>query len=278
MSVANNLERAVNSLRLAILALSLALAIPAVADDAPFLGTDPASVPAKGEIDLQQWVNAGYGSTGQSYSGVESLSELDYALSDRIQLAVTLAYDWSRTRSSGEPAGTTSLIGVQGELIYVVAPVDNSPVGVAFAIDPSFGPNSRGFDFRILLTKYVAHFENVLNINFENAWDKDPSGHWQGSGAIGFNYGLAHALNKHWTIGIEFGNELSFNQLLTATDFKDTSTTMFLGPTVEYDCEAVVVTFGVQTQLPLASGANVVNGYTAGTERWRAGLRFVRAI
>lgn len=258
--------------------LGFGLTLPAFADDAPFLGTDPASVPEKGEIDVQQWLSWGYGGTGQSYNGIQSLTEIDYALTDRIQVALTLSYDWSRARPPGGPTETSSLMGVQGELIYVVAPIDTSLVGIALALDPAFAPNSRAFAVRLLLTKYFARFENVLNINFENAWDKDAFGHWQESGAIGFTYGLAHALDKHWTLAIEFGNQLSFSQLVTSGSFRDSANTMYLGPTVEYDCDLAVFTFGIQTQLPLASGNNTVNGYTTDAERWRAGFRVARAI
>ena len=260
-------------------AVALCLAVlPATADDAPFLGTDPASVLPKGDVLVQQWLSWANGQSGQSYNAFESLSEFDYGLTDRVQLALTLAYDWERTRPPGGPAETSSLVGLQGELIYIVAPTDQSPVGIAVAIDPAFNPATRGVAFRILLTKYLWGFEHVLNVNFENAWEKDGVGGWQQSGAVVFNYGLAAALDKHWTVGLEFGNQFTFNRLVTAVNFKDAGTTLYLGPTLEYDGSFAVVTFGVQAQLPVANGKNAVNGYTADAERWRAGLRISRAI
>jgi len=254
------------------------LALPAAADDAPFLGTDPASVLPKGDVLAQQWLSWANGQSGQSYNAFESLTEFDYGLTDRVQLAFTLAYDWDRTRPSGGPAATSSLIGLQGELIYIFAPTDQSPVGIALAVDPAFNSATRGVAFRVLLTKYLWGMEHVLNINFENGWEKDSSGDWQENGAVVFNYGIGYSLDKHWTVGLELGNQFTFDRLVTAVNFKDAGTTLYLGPTVQYDGSFAVVTFGVQAQLPVATGNNTVNGYTADAERWRAGVRVSRAI
>lgn len=252
--------------------------LPAMADDAPFLGADPASVLPKGGHQVQQWLSWAGGHTGESYNAFESLTEFDYGLTDRVQLAATLSYDWDRTHPPGGPAAYTNLVGVQGEAIFILAATDTNPLGVALAVDPAYNPSSRGIAVRVLLTKYFLGFEHVLNINFENGWDKDDTGQWQENGAVEFNYGLGYAVDKHWTLGLEVGNQFTFDRLVTTVNFKHPGTTVFLGPTLEYDCETVIVTAGVQAQLPVASGGNVVNGYRTDAERWRAGLRFARAI
>lgn len=251
---------------------------PAAADDAPFLNTDPASVLPKGGALIQQWASWAHGHTGESYNAFETLTEFDYGLTDRIQIAGTLAYDWDRTRPPGGPATSSGLVGFQGELIYLLAPYDTSPLDVAIAIDPAVNPSTRGIAVRLLLTKYLWGFEHVLNVNFENGWDKDDVGHWDEGGTVELNYGIGYAIDKHWTVGLEVGNQFTFSRLVTAVDFANTGTTVFFGPTVEYDCETTIVTLGVQAQLPLAGGGNVVNGYRVDAERWRAGLRISRSI
>jgi hypothetical protein len=265
--------------RPAVLALAFAaLFTPARADDAPFLNTDPASTLAAGEMAVQQWFAWAAGHSGQSYRAFESLTEFDIGISDRLQLAATLVYDWDYTRPPGSPAATTSLAGFQGELVYVLAPADQSPVGVALAIDPVFNPASHGLAVRLLLTKFLWGFEHVLNINFENSWDKDGAGGWSESGAIVFNYGLGYALNPHWTVGLELGNQFTFSRLATSVNFRDPGSTLFLGPSLQYDGAPLVISLGVQAQLPLASGGDVVNGYRADAERWRASLRFSHSL
>ncbi len=249
-----------------------------MADDAPFLGTDPASILPKGGHQVQQWLSWAGGHSGESYNAFESLTEVDFGLTDRVQLAATLAYDWDRTRPPGEPAATTSLVGVQGEAIFILAATDKNPVGIALAIDPAYDTASRGIAVRLLLTKYFWGFEHVLNINFENGWEKDDTGTWIGNGAVEFNYGLGYAIGQHWTVGLEVGNQFTFDRLVTSVNFKDAGTAVFLGPTIEYDCATVIVTAGMQAQLPVASGRTVVNDYRSDAERWRAGLRFTRAI
>ena len=259
-------------------AVAAMLALPAIADDAPFLNTDPASVMGQGEHAVQQWLNWAGGHSGERFDGFESLTEFDYGLSDRIQLAATLTYDWDRTRPLGGPPAYTSLIGFQGEAIFLLAPTDKSPVGIAIAVDPAFNPDSRGLAVRLLLTKYVWGLENVLDVNFENGWDKDAAGLWQESGTVELNYGLGYALDRHWTLALEVGNQFRFSRLVTAVQFADAGTTVFLGPTLEYDGGIGTVTAGWQAQLPLASGGDVAHGYRSDAERWRFGLRYARPI
>lgn len=258
--------------------LVFALVCPALADDAPFLGTDPASVMGEGEKAVQQWISFGHGHVGESYSSIETQTEFDYGVSNRLQVGVSLLYDWSRAKAAGGPAVSGGLVGMQGEAVWQVMSADKGPLGFALAVDPAFDPSSRGLAVRMLFTSYVAHFENVLNINFENNWDKDGAGHWQSSSAIVFNYGLAHALNERWTIGVEFGNEFAFNSLLTNADLGSIASTFYAGPTLQYASSLATISLGVETQLPISSGSNVVNGYTADAERWRVALRLSRSI
>lgn len=272
-------EHTVRYVTKSILAILLGVAMsPALADDAPFLGTDPASVMGQGEKAVQQWFSFAHGHSGESYSGFETQSEFDYGVSDHLQLSLSLLYDWNRSKPSGGSASSTGLVGMQGEAIWQVAPADKEPLGLAIAVDPAFDPSSRGLAVRLLFTTYIAHFENVLNINFENNWDKDGASHWQSSSAIVFNYGLAHALDKHWTLGVEFGNESAFDSLLTGVNLGSIASTFYAGPTVQYACTFATISFGVETQLPISSGNNIVKGYTADAERWRMALRLARAI
>jgi hypothetical protein len=250
----------------------------AMADVAPFLGTDPAAVAAKGEIDVQQWFSWAAGHTGVSYNGFQSQTEFDYGLTDRLQLALTLVYDWSRTRPPGGPADANSLPGLAAEAIYIALPIDTNPIGLAFAVDPAFNAKSRGIAFRVLLTKYFAGFENVLNINFDNDWEKDVTGQWTGCSGITFNYGIAHALNHHWSVALELGNEFAFDELFTDGHLHAEANTFFFGPTLQYESALVTVTMGVQAQLPWSNGSTATHGYTPDVERFRVGLRFNRAI
>ena len=251
---------------------------PALADDAPFLGTDPASVMGQGEMAVQQWLSLAHGHCRESFNAVETQTEFDYGVSDHLQMAVSLLYDWGRDKPAGGPATTRGLVGLRGEAIWQVTSADKAPLGLAIAVDPAFDPSSRGFAMRLLFTTYIAHFENVLNINFENEWEKDGAGHWQPSSTIAFNYGIAHALDQHWTIGAEFGNEFAFDSLLTNGNLGTIDSTFYAGPTLQYACAFATISFGVEMQLPISSGANTVNGYTADAERWRMGLRFSRSI
>ncbi len=257
---------------------AVAAMVSATADDAPFLGTDPVSVLGTKEALLQQWLDWNSGQTGASFNAFESQTEFDYGLTDRLQLALTMVYNWSRTHPPGQPAIVESLPGLAAEAIYILAPTHQSPIGIALAVDPAFNARSRGVAVRLLLEKYLWGFENVLNIAFEDDWDKDDTGHWTGSSGIAFNYGLAHAIGHNWTVALELGNTFAFDNLLSDGHFRALTNTFFLGPTIEYECAAGVLTFGVQAQMPWSSGNNTAGGYTTDAERWRIGLRLTRAI
>lgn len=263
----------------AIGTMALALsASAAMADNAPFLGSDPAAVTAKDEVDVQQWFSWAAGHSGESYNGFQSQTEFDYGLTDRLQLALTLVYDWSRTRPPSGPADTDSLPGLAAEAIYVELPIDTSPIGLAFAVDPAFNARSRGIAFRVLLTKYLAGFENVLNINFENDWEKDGTDTWTACSGITFNYGIARPLDENWSIALELGNEFAFDELLTEGHLRTEANTFFFGPTLQYESELITVTMGVQAQLPWSNGSSAAHGYTADVERFRVGVRLNRAV
>lgn len=265
--------------RLKLLLLALFLwSQPASADKAPFLGTDPTGVSAAGEMTLQQWFSWANGSTGASFNNFESQSEFDYGLSDRLQLGLSVLYDWERTRPPGDPAEIESRPGFAGEIIYVVIPIDNEPFGLSLAFDPAIDAHSKALAFRLLLEKRIGRFQHVLNINFDNEWEKDAGSAWHGTSGIAMNYGLGYALDRNWTVALEIGNELDFDELLIGGRLKAATNTVFAGPTLQYDCELAVITFGLQAQLPLSMGNHTRAGFTDDAERWRAGVRLTRGI
>jgi len=251
---------------------------PACADSDPFLGTDPTQLPAAGEVDLLQWASWRTGHQGESYNELQSQTEVDYGLTDRIQLALTLEYDWSRERPPASPEVRMDFAGLAGEVIFVLLPVAHAPLGLALAVDPAFNPAERGIDFRLLLEKNIFGLQHVLNINQENVWERLGPGDWTGSSGLSFNYGVAYALAPQWKVALEFGNERGFDSLFGDLSLRQQSNTFFLGPTLQYDCELMVVTLGMQAQLPWASGRDAVHGYTPGAERFRLGLRLARQI
>jgi len=253
-------------------------AAPALSDDAPFLTTDPACVLGRGEKTIQQWIVIGHGHSDESYNSLSSQTEFDYGVTDRLQASLILLYDWSRSHVPGSSTTTSSLVGLHGEAVWSIAKTDEAPLGIALAVDPAFNPSSRAIAIRLLFTKYMARFENVLDINFENNWDKDEFGHWQPSSAITFNYGLAHALDHGWTIGIELGNEVAFSSLLTQAELNSLASSIYAGPTVQYEGSIATISVGLQAQLPFSSGSNTKNGYQTDAERLRLALRVTRAI
>lgn len=261
-------------------ALLAALPRPARADEQPFLTLYTSQTEPQGELDLEQTFGWRAGHPGTSFNEFEARSELEYGLTKRFQLSLYFNYDWTREKPPASPADVESFPGASAEFIYAVSDPRQAPLGLAFYLEPSISAHERGIEFRILLEKDLlgGALRNVANVNFEDTWEKDPAGHWARTSALEFDLGTAYAVAPHWTLGVEFDNERGFDGLIMGGAAREASSAFFLGPTIQYDCEDIVVTFGAQTQLPVASVGDTVNGYAADAEHFRLALRLTREL
>jgi len=261
----------------AAVVVASAAACPSFADDDAFLEVDPATIMTENDMTLQQWLAWSAGHTGQRFTGFQSVTEFDYGLTSRLQLALNLEYDWQRTRDPLRLACIENLPAISAEAIYAVIPAEAGHFGLSLAFDPAVGRNDRGFAFRVLMQRNLAGFESALDIGFQDVWTRDAS-RWTEGSAISVNYGIAFPLTSHWTVSFEANNERGFDGLFPSRSVRQSFDTYFAGPTLQYDCEFVVVTLGVQAQLPWATGDTADGGYTPDAERFRTVLRFAKTI
>ena len=261
-------------------AILMTIAGSARADDQPFLTLYTTDIDPQGGREAEQWFIWRADHAHQSFDELLSQSEIEYGITDDFQGSLYLNYDWSRTRDPGASADTQSLVGGQMEFIYRIMNVYFDPFGLAFYLEPSYGPDARGLETKILLQKNF--FNDTLrlafNTNFEDDWSRI-GGRWQKTSALEFDSGASYNITPDFSAGIEFDNERAFNGLVLGSPSSEQTSAFFIGPTIQYISPLVTVTFGAQTQLPIGDNSAHIpgaldNGYVSAAERYRVALRF----
>lgn len=272
------------SLASAVLVAACACLSEARADDQPFLTLYTTDIQTEGGREFEQWLKWKSGHFHESFNSFESRSEIEYGITDDLQGSLYLNYEWEREHPhfpSG-PVESGDAVGVSGELIWRVLNPYFDPFGLAFYVEPSYSAQEREFETKILFQKNF--FNDTLrwavNVNFEDVWFRD-AGAWAKESALEFNTGLAYNVTPDFSVGVEFDNERGYDGLILGGSSSPQTDSYYFGPTVQYIGHPWAVTFGAQTQLPVASNpshaaGNVVDGLTAGDEHFRLALKISR--
>lgn len=268
-----------------IVAIGVTLSNGAIADDQPFLHAYTTDIQTEHGLELEQWLSLAGGHSREAFTGLQFRSELEYGITDDLQGSLYLNYEWERVHPHPlpTPAETASLASVSGEAIWRVMNPYFDPFGLAFYVEPAIGSNVREVEVKILAQKnfFNDRLRNVLNVNFENVWEKS-GGVWEKSSAIEFNFGSAYNVTPDFSIGLELDNERGYDRLLPGSAAA-TSNSFFLGPMLQLIGHPWTVTAGVQAQMPWATNPShipgaVVGGRTADAEQFRATIKFSRDI
>ncbi len=257
------------------------LAQPARADDQPFLTLYTTDIDSQGERELEQWLFWNTRQVRASYQDFLSQSEFEYGITDDLQGSLYLNYEWSRTRAllPPGPPDTDGAVGVSGELIWRLLNVYFDPLGFAVYVEPSYSAQEHGIETKLLFQKNF--FNDTLrfafNTNFEDDWERDPSG-WNKYSSLEFDLGGSYNLTPDWSLGVEFDNERAFEGLILGGPGREYASAFFVGPTIQYVGNPLTLTIGAQMQLPWASApagnpGAVVNGLEADAERYRVAIR-----
>jgi hypothetical protein len=266
--------------------LASAMANIARADDQPFLTLDATDIEPELGHELEQSFAWRAGRSGQSFNSLEGETELEYGLTDQLQLAGAVDYDWTRTRDhtiAGTPAiGGSAVEAVRGEIIYQALNVYFDPIGLGLLISPAFGRNSRSMETKILLQKNFINdrLRTVLNLGGEFGAERD-GGAWSDVSALTFDAGIAYNITWEWSAAIEFNAQYNFQGLILNGRAVPGVSTYYAGPTVQYVDHPWTASLAVQEQLPWASDAthalgSLDRGFAADSERFRVLFRITR--
>lgn len=269
------------------LGLVLALSPAARADDQPFLTLDATDIEPQSAFDLEQNFGWNTGMTNRAFSEFEGETELEYGVSDQLQLAVLTSYALAREHDHSVPYLPTDTGsewgGIEGEAIYQAQNVYFDPIGLGFLVAGGAGPNARTFEAKILIQKNYFNSRLRLVANLGGEFGAARHGGWSDYSALSANLGAAYNLSWSWSLGLEFNAEHELDGLLVNGKAVPGATTYYLGPTIQYVAHPWTASLGAQFQLPWSqdpshAAGSVAAGYLADAERARIGLRITRDL
>lgn len=270
--------------------LSLVLvASGALAEESQFAFVYTTDLLPKGAKEVEQWMTWRHQKVGGTYDQVEGRTEIEYGLTDRLQVALYANYAWARAYHNGPLGDTTPpeqfadknvdananwsgkrFVGASGEAIYRLLSPYTDGVGLAFYVEPTIGPSFRELETKIILQKNFLDDQLTTAFNFTYApeWRylQDPANpsakSWQEETDINYNFAASYRFAPNWSAGAEFVNEHEYNSY----SFKHQSNSgYYLGPTVHYGGKDFFVTATLLEQLPWAKAhSDTVDGSLVG--------------
>jgi hypothetical protein len=172
----------------------------------------------QGAKEVEQWMTWRHQKIAGTYDQIEGRTEFEYGLTDRLQVALYLNYNWTQAYHNGPFGATTPpeqfadfypgpddhfnkarLVGVSGEAIYRILSPYTDVFGLALYTEPTVGKNFFEVENKIIVQKnflddlLTVAFNFTYAPEFRNLLDPaDPTGtatSWQEETDI--NYALA---------------------------------------------------------------------------------------
>lgn len=278
---------AANMAAVAMVLFASELPTRVMADDQPFVTLDTTDIEPELANELEQnltWVS---GKSGKAFSSIEGETEFEYGFSDQIMLVAAAEYDWTRERDHlvpGSPAvDGIAFDAIRAEMIYQAMNVYFDPIGLGLLVSPGVGRNSRNVEAKLLLQKnfFNDRLRTAINIGGDFGTER-ADGAWSDVSALTLDAGIAYNITWEWSAGLEFNAEHDFDGLLLNGRAVPTSSTFYIGPTVQYVTLPWKFTLGAQAQLPWAADAThtpgaLDRGFISDAERFRVMFRITRS-
>ena len=242
------------------LAPALALAGPAAADEPLFGFVNTTDLLPKGKTQVETWLSWREGESLGDYRAIEGRTELDYGLSNRVQLTLYLNYsdqdarvDPARAaalglRPSGD-AGRARFDGVTGEIIWRLASPYLDPLGFAVLADASTGPGQRIVGVKAIAQKNFRDDTVVLAANLRADLGQREARRDRPAGAVARRHvttletsvGASWRFRANWSAALELrARRKRAGGLLDGGEGE--AGAVFLGPTLHYGGERWFVT------------------------------------
>lgn len=261
---------------LALTAACWALSFSALAEESQFAFVYTTDLLPKGAKELEQWLTWRHEKIAGYYDQVEGRTELEYGLSDSLQVALYANYAWARAYHNGPYGATTPpeqfsdkvvdpnapwsdarFVGVSGEAIYRLLSPYIHGVGLALYVEPTVGPSFRELETKIILQKNFLDDRLITAFNFTYApeWRylPDPSNaavrSWQEETDVNLNFAASYRFAAKWSAGFEFVNEHEYNSYNFT---HQSNNAYYFGPTIHYGAKQFFVTVTFLEQLPWA--------------------------
>ena len=280
-----------------VAAAVLSVAAPALAGESPFGYVYTTDTHPRGEREVEQWLTRRHGQSRGDYDLWQARTEIEYGITDRLQTALYLNYDHvsafhNRADGTTGPGAfvpdaadpdarysRTFFQSFSSEWIYRLFSPYKDPIGLALYIEPSWGPDQRELETKLILQKNFLDDRLVWAANFTAAAEKERfHGEWEREGELELTTGLAYQIVPRWHAGVEYRHHRGYAGRGFAAD-KRVYAASFLGPSVHYASRNWWVSATFLTQIANAKAysddarADVVGGRLYGEHHERNELR-----
>ena len=188
----------------AIAAVSI-LATTAFAGGRKFTYSYGATTAPKGTREYEQWVTWKTYRSGTNKDRFDFRHELEFGLTDRLQLGVYLS-DWSTTRESGKTTSVWKDAAV--ELIYNLSNPTTDLLGSAIYGEIKLGDELFVLEAKLLLQKNVGPWTFVYNAVVEAEWEG--ADYEEEIGVFEQTLGISYDLSPSFSLGLEAKHELEY--------------------------------------------------------------------
>jgi hypothetical protein len=260
-----------------LVALSAIVTSGACAEESIFAFSYTTDLLPQGGKEIEQWMTWRHQKNSGSYDQLEHRTEFEYGVTDSLQAALYLNYNWTQAFHNGPFGATTPpeqfsdfpqpgpddhfnktrFVGVSGELIYRILSPYTDPIGLAVYVEPTFGQNFREVETKVILQKNF--FDDLLTLAFNFTYapefryvlnDAGTASSWQEETDVNFTFGASYRFIENWSAGFEFTNEHEYNSFWFN---HESNSGYYLGPTIHYGGERFFVTATALWQMPWAS-------------------------
>jgi len=273
------------------------IAAPVAAGDSPFGYVYTTDTHPKGERELEQWITRRHGQARGNYDLWQFRTELEYGVTNDLQAALYLNYD-SVSAFRNRPDGTTGpgafvpdaadpnarysrtfVESVSNEWIWRVLSPYKDPIGLALYLEPSWGPDKRELEGKLILQKNFLDDRLIWAANLTAAAERERfHGEWEREGELELTTGVAYAFLPRWRAGLEYRRHTGYEGSSFARGQRQ-YTASFLGPSVHFAARSWWVTATYLAQLANARAYNdaarddLVGGRFYGEHHERSELR-----
>jgi len=273
------------------------LAAPAAAGESPFGYVYTTDTHPQGKREIEQWITRRHGQAKGDFDLWQGRTEFEYGLTDRLQTALYLNYDRvSALRNRpDETTGPGAFVpddvnpdaryrrsfveSLSSEWIYRLLSPYKDPIGLALYIEPTWGPDKRELESKLILQKNFLDDRLVWAANLTAAAEKERfHGEWEREGELELTTGLAYQFLPRWHAGLEYRHHRGYEGRGFSAD-KRVYAANFLGPSVHYASRDWWVTASFLRQLANARAytdearKDIVGGRFYGEHHERSELR-----
>jgi hypothetical protein len=271
--------------RIGLLVLLL-LAVRVHADEPLFGYVYTTDLLPSGRFEVAQWATWRAQKPIGTSEALEGRTELEYGLTDNLQVAAYFNYEWANAYHNNVINGTTQAptalaflkvgaddhlnttryTGVSLEAIYRILSPYTDPVGVALYFRPTIGSSLRELESRIIVQKNYRDDRLVLAVNIGLIDDRqylptvgpqarnDIYAHpWTETSTLNLGAAASYRFVQNLSVGTELQNERGFSAITPFGAGSRTGVAYYFGPSLHYADQHMFVTATYLTQLPFAS-------------------------